>query len=172
MHAIQAKEAAKLAHFDSSASGIYDIINACSSEDEEDGNDSIQPPMSVLCNMDTDRGGWIVILKRRRFVHAHVNFKRSWDQYLDRSTLSSGLGLRNIHCLSTRDEVDLIINLQEDNGNRMTWTYHTFRVNGSNDKYRLEIGEGEGPIRANDAMAQHNGKQFTTYKSIYSCYIR
>ena len=28
---IQAKEAAKLAHFDSTASGIYDIINACSS---------------------------------------------------------------------------------------------------------------------------------------------
>ena len=56
-HALQAKEAAKLAHFDSSASGIYDIINACSSEEDESGKDSIQPPMRVLCDMDTDGGG-------------------------------------------------------------------------------------------------------------------
>ena len=54
---IQAKEAAKLAHFDSSASGIYDIINAFSSEEDESGKDSIQPPMRVLCDMDTNGGG-------------------------------------------------------------------------------------------------------------------
>ena len=85
-----------------------------------------------------------------------MNFKRSWDQYengFGSLNTEFWIGLRNIHCLTTRDEADLIINLQEDNGNGMTWTYHTFRVNGSNDKYRLEIGEGEGPIGANDAMA-------------------
>ena len=73
MHVIQAKEAAKLAHFDSSANGIYDIINACSSKDEEIGSDSIQPPMRVMCDMDTDGGGWIIILKRKKTVFTRVN---------------------------------------------------------------------------------------------------
>ena len=168
MHEIQAKAAGKLAHFDSSASGIYDIINVCSTDNEENGDDSIQPPMRVICDMDADRGGWIVILKRKKSVFAHVNFYRPWDHYengFGSLNTEFWLGLRNIHCLTTREDVDLMIDLREENGNGMTWIYHTFKVNGSNDKYRLQIGEAEGPPGANDAMASHNGEQFTTYDS-------
>ena len=56
----------------------------------------------------------------------------------------------------------MVIDLKEDNGNGVTWIYHDFKVNGSNDKYRLEIGGGEGPPGANDAMSYHNGAQFST----------
>ena len=168
MYAIQAMAAGKLAHFESSASGVYDIINVCSTDDEENDSDSIQPPMRVVCDMDTDGGGWIIILKRKKSVFTHVNFNRPWDHYengFGSLNTEFWLGLRNIHCLTTRDDVDLVIDLQEDNGNGITWIYHTFKVKGSNDKYRLQIGDAEGPKGAHNAMAYHNGRKFTTYDS-------
>ena len=124
--------------------------------------------------MDTDGGGWTVILRRRRGVIQNVNFTRNWDDYEngfgDLNT-EFWLGLRNIHCLTTRDEVDLMIDLRKADGNGMTWIYHTFKVNGSNDRYRLHIGDGEGPLNGNDAMAFHNGKVFSTYDNdnVHNC---
>ena len=55
------------------------------------------------------------------------------------------LGLRNIHCIATRDDVDLMIDLRQADGNGMTWIYHTFKAGGSSQKYGLHIGEAEGP---------------------------
>ena len=117
--------------------------------------------------MDSDGGGWLVIMKRKRNA-MDMNFNRLWDQYENGfGTLNSEfwLGLRNIHCLTTRGEVDLMIDLRQADGNGMTWIYRNFKVNGSNDKYRLQVGESEGPPGANDAMFYHNGQQFTTRDS-------
>ena len=116
--------------------------------------------------MDTDGGGWTVILRRRRNVISIVNFTRSWDEYEngfgDLNT-EFWLGLRNIHCLTTSDDVDLMIDLRKADGNGMTWIYHKFKVDGSNEKYQLHIGEAEGPPNGHDAMAYHNGMPFSTY---------
>lgn len=163
---IQAQAAGKLAHLHSSATGIYDLVNVCSTDEDEE--DSLQPPMRVACDMDTDGGGWIIIMKRKRSVIANINFNRPWDQYengFGNLNTEFWLGLRNIHCLTTRDEVDLMIDLRHNNGNGMTWIYHNFKVNGSDDKYRLQIGQAEGPPGGFDAMAYHNGKQFSTLNS-------
>ena len=116
--------------------------------------------------MDTEKGGWIVILRRRKNVFSNVNFRRSWDDYEngfgDLNT-EFWLGLRNIHCLTKRDDVDLMIDLRQADGNGMTWIYHKFKVDGSNEKYRLHIGEAEGPPNGYDAMAIHDGMLFTTH---------
>ena len=170
---MQAQVAGKLAHFYNSATGIYDLINVCSTtEDEEEDGDSLQSPVRVMCDMDTEGGGWTVIMRRRRrlsvVTHVNVNFYRPWDHYengFGNLNTEFWLGLRNIHCLTTRNDVDLMIDLRENNGNGMTWIYHKFKVNGSDDKYRLEIGEAEGPPGGYDGMAFHNGKQFSTYNS-------
>ena len=76
---------------------------------------------------------------------------------------SSGIyGLDNIHYLTTRDDVELRIDMvMEDDGSELTWTYQTFTVAGADDKYRLTIGGGVGT--GNDAMDVHNGQQFSTY---------
>ena len=136
----------------------------CSNNDASET--PVQTPMQVTCDMDTDGGGWTVILRRRRNVIPNVNFTRSWDDYEngfgDLNT-EFWLGLRNIRCLTTRDDVDLIIDLRKADGNGMTWIYHTFKVAGSNVKYRLHIGEAEGPPNGHDAMAYHNGMSFSTY---------
>ena len=176
---MQAQAAGKLAHLYNSASGIYDLINVCSTDDDDDNEgESIQPPMRVVCDMDTEGGGWTMIMRRKRTIVSLVNFHRTWDHYengFGSLNTEFWLGLRNIHCLTTRDDVDLMIDLRDNNGNGMTWTYSTFEVSGSNDKYRLQIGGAEGPPGGFDAMAYHNGKQFSTHNSdndqnaVYNC---
>ena len=142
---------------------MYDITNVCSTDD--DSETPVQTPMQVRCDMNTDGGGWTVILRRRINVLPQVDFDRPWDDYEngfgDLNT-EFWLGLRNIHCLTTRDDVDLMIDLREADGNGMTWIYRKFKVDGSNEKYRLHIGEAEGPPNGHDAMAQHDGMLFTT----------
>ena len=165
---MQAQTAGKLAHLYNSASGIYDLINVCSTDDDDNEGESIQPPMRVVCDMDTKGGGWTVIMRRKRTVVAHKSFHRTWDHYengFGSLNTEFWLGLRNIHCLTIRDDVDLMIDLRDNNGNGMTWTYSTFKVSGSNDKYRLQIAGAEGPPGGFDAMAYHNGKRFSTYNS-------
>ena len=56
-----------------------------------------------------------------------------------------------------------MIDLRQADGNGMTWIYHKFKVDGSNEKYRLHIGEAKGPPNGYDAMAQHDGMLFTTH---------
>ena len=46
-----------------------------------------------------------------------------------------------------------MIDLRQADGNGMTWIYHKFKVDGSNQKYRLHTGEAEGPPNGHDAMA-------------------
>ena len=116
--------------------------------------------------MDTGGGGWTVILRRRKNVLVNVNFRRPWDDYENGfGDLNSEfwLGLRNIHCLTNRDDVDLMIDLRQAGGSGMTWIYHKFSIDGSNDNYRLHIGEAEGPPNGHDAMAYHDGMLFSTF---------
>ena len=114
---LQAQAAGKLAHLYNSATGIYDVINVCSTDkDKEEDGDSLLPPMRVMCDMDTDGGGWTIIMRQKRSVVTLVNFYRPWDHYengFGNPNTEFWLGLRNIHCLTTRSDVDLMIDLRE-----------------------------------------------------------
>ena len=116
--------------------------------------------------MDTDGGGWTVILRRRKNINVHVDFNRTWDEYEEgfgKLNTEFWIGLRNIHCLTTRDDVDLLIDLRQAGGSRMTWIYRKFKVDGPSEKYRVHIGEAEGPQDGYDATANYmNGMMFTT----------
>ena len=59
--------------------------------------------------------------------------------------------------------MDLMLDLRKADGNGMTWIYHKFKIDGSNQQYRLHIGEAEGPPNGHNAMAYHNGMPFSTY---------
>ena len=114
--------------------------------------------------MDIDDGGWLVI--QRRVSGGTVNFTRNWDGYEQGFGDLEGefwFGLRNIHCLTTREEVELRIDIQRTDGSYVNWTYQEFRVDGPEDNYRLHIGQGEGTTGTNDAMAHNNNRPFSTY---------
>ena len=103
---------------------------------------------------------------QRRVPNGTVNFTKNWSDYENGFGDLEGefwYGLRNIHLLTTRDDVELRIDnmVREIDGTKFSWTYQTFRVAGADDNYRLTIGEGEGI--GSDAMAYHNNQQFSTY---------
>ena len=114
--------------------------------------------------MDIDGGGWLVI--QRRVSGGTVNFTRNWEAYEQGFGDLEGefwFGLRNIHCLTTREEVELRIDMQFTDGRYFNWTYQEFQVDGPEDNYRLHIGQGEGTTGITDAMAYHNNQAFSTY---------
>ena len=119
--------------------------------------------LTARCDMETDGGGWMVI--QRRIANGNVNFTRDWNDYVNGFGDLNGefwYGLDNIHYLTTRDDVELRIDMvMEDDGSELTWTYQTFTVAEANDNYRLTIGGGVGT--GVDAINYHNGQQFSTY---------
>ena len=141
-------------------SGIYDINHVCG-EIAHTFHTSV-PTLQALCNI----GGWTVILRRKSDVSQQVNFTRTWNEYKhgfgDLNT-EFWYGLRNIHCLTTRQKVDLQILLQYTNGSEHTFTYRHFVVDGPEDNFILHIGQLQQPAPDRDAMAYINGRPFTTY---------
>ena len=109
------------------------------------------------CDMETDGGGWMII--QRRLPTGTVDFTRNWNAYENGFGDLEGefwYGLRNIHHLTTRDQVELRIDMvKETDGEAFSWTYQTFSVGGAAEKYRLTVGEGEG--EGFDAMSFHSG---------------
>ena len=104
--------------------------------------------------METDRGGWIVI--QRRVPNGRVNFYQRWKDYEDGfGDLDSEFwyGLQNLHCLTTQQNVELRIDLQDKQGNKVSWVYQQFSVDGPDQKYRLHIGQGTGTRGSFNAMA-------------------
>ena len=113
--------------------------------------------------MDTDDGGWMVI--QRRVNGGTTDFYLDWEAYEQGFGDLGGefwLGLLSIHCLTTREEVELRIDMQTTSAAKHTWTYQEFRVDGPEDNYRLHISQGEGTTGSFDAMAYQNNWPFST----------
>ena len=113
------------------------------------------------CDMETDGGGWLVIQKR---INGSVDFYRNWTDYVYGFGDLEGefwYGLENIHCLTTREDVELRIEVGNETTPSIMWTYQLFQVGGAETNYVLTIGEGQG-TGALDSMAYHNGMQFST----------
>jgi len=143
-------------------SGKYEITDVCGVNSF--GNHG---KINVRCDMKADGGGWIVI--QRRVPNGTVNFYRGWKDYEEGfGDLDSEFwyGLRNIHCLTTGESMELRIDLQDEQGNKVTWVYQQFSVDGADQKYRLHIGQGTGTPGSFDAMAgpsSLNNMNFTTF---------
>ena len=167
MLTLQAKITATLSKAYSARTGLYEISSVC----DQDSRSFLLTPerlpvMEARCDMESDGGGWMVILRRKSDTSPQVNFNRTWTEYEngfgDLNT-EFWYGLRNIHCLTTRDTVQLQVQLNYSNGTELTWTYHHFRVHGAQNDYRLHVGKAEGPSGFHDAMMIHNGKPFSTF---------
>ena len=144
--------------------GIFDIPDVCTEQTKLNKFSNEVPKAQARCDFQNG-GGWIVILRRQRNMTQQVNFTRPWADYErgfgDLNT-EFWYGLRNIHCLTKREEVELQIELRKDDGTRQVWTYGYFEVDGPETNYTLHIGQAQGPSGGYDNMALHNGMQFTT----------
>ena len=108
-------------------SGVFDIENVCSTGQQPflSHTQSITV-LQARCDLKTDDGGWLVIMRRKSDVSPLVNFERTWVEYEhgfgDLNT-EFWYGLKNIHCLTQRDDVELMIELKQNDGTGETWTY-------------------------------------------------
>ncbi len=141
--------------------GIYTIGQVCNEDEYPFLVHDIYGVLNARCDMETVDGGWLVI--QRRVNGSTENFNRDWADYENGFGDLSGefwYGLENIHCLTTRDDVELRVELKSSDGTNVTWTYQTFKVEEPSSSYLLSIGDGQGS--SSDFMSSSNNKKFTT----------
>ncbi|XP_052070963.1 ficolin-1-like [Mytilus californianus] len=129
-------------------SGIYKIY-----PDENE-------PQSVYCDMETDGGGWTVIVRR---VDGSENFNRNWHTYergFGNLKREFWIGNSVLHSLTTNGNCEVRVDLTNFKGEKRFAKYSSFTVGNSASKYKLSVGGYSG--NAGDSLSKHNGLAFST----------
>ncbi|XP_075762086.1 microfibril-associated glycoprotein 4-like [Pelodiscus sinensis] len=117
--------------------------------------------MTVLCDMDTDGGGWIVFQRR---ADGSVDFYRDWKSYKTGfgSQLSEfWLGNDNIHLLTSQGRQELRVDLRDFDDNNQYAKFASFIIAGEFGNYMLTLGSFLGGT-AGDSFTEHSGMMFST----------
>ncbi|KAL3968190.1 serine protease 57 [Sarotherodon galilaeus] len=115
----------------------------------------------VYCDMNS-QGQWTVFQRR---LDGSVNFYRPWDQYKTGFGNAAGeywLGLENVFYLTQRKRYELMVNMEDFDGNKVFARYSSFSIDGESDGYRLNVS-GFTDGGAGDALNSHNRQKFTTF---------
>ncbi|XP_051022267.1 ficolin-1-like [Acomys russatus] len=119
-------------------------------------------PLTVLCDMDTDGGGWTVFQRR---VDGSIDFFRDWDTY-KRGFGNLGtefwLGNDYLHLLTANGNQELRVDFRDFQGETSYAKYSSFQVSGEQEKYKLTLGQFLGGT-AGDSLTKHSGMWFTTH---------
>ncbi|XP_034473047.1 angiopoietin-related protein 7-like [Drosophila innubila] len=119
-------------------------------------------PFKVVCDAFTRGGGWSVILKR---MDGSVNFYRNWTEYKNGFGDLDGeffLGLDKIHALTAERKQELLVVLEDFEGEERFETYDSFAIGNEDQQYELHtLGKANGT--AGDSLSYHRGKKFSTY---------
>ncbi|XP_026959897.1 ficolin-1-like [Sagmatias obliquidens] len=97
-------------------------------------------PLTVLCDMDVDGGGWTVFQRRS---DGSVDFYRDWAAYKQGFGSQLGefwLGNENIHALTAQGSSELRVDLVDFEGNHQFAKYQSFKMAGEAEKYKLVLG--------------------------------
>lgn len=136
-----------LLHRGFNSSGLYQI--------DPDGNGAYQ----VLCDQETNGGGWIVIQKR---FDGAADFANNWNEYKDGfGNLSAEfwLGNEKLHRLSSMNQ-QLLVEIEDFNGEKAHAFYDAFSVHSETEKYKLYVEGFSGT--AKDSLSAHSGHLFST----------
>ena len=121
----------------------------------------------TYCDMQTDKGGWIVIQRNKR--GSAISFDREWVDYEkgfgDLAT-EFWYGLEEIHCLTQRGHWEMRMDLQKTDN---TWTYahyNNFSVGSANEEYPLNAtgftGEGSNDPMHTYSSQNGHGQKFSS----------
>ncbi|XP_075688504.1 ficolin-1-like [Rhinoderma darwinii] len=118
-------------------------------------------PSTVLCDMDTDGGGWIVFQRR---YDGSVDFFREWNDYkrgFGNKLSGFWLGNDNIHRLTSSGTHEFRVDLTDSENNYSFAAYASFSVSGESENYKLHIGAFTGGSAGN-SLTYHNDRPFST----------
>ena len=135
----------------------------------ESGVYNIQPNNSnssfnVYCDMETDGGGWTVLLKRQ---DGSVDFYLNWTDYKKGFGNLEGehwVGLDNMYLLThqSSDPPQLRVDLADWGGNTAFAKYDQFSVGDEDSDYILSVSGYQSANTAGDSLTYHNGQRFST----------
>lgn len=133
-------------------SGIYELSLPRFSSD----------PIRVACDVDTEGGGWLIILRR---MDGSVNFNRDWSVYKRGFGDLDGeffVGLDKLHALTGERSQELIVLLEDYDGDARQEIYEKFSIGNEQELYALNtLGIASGT--AGDSMIFHHGMKFSTF---------
>ncbi|XP_078135983.1 microfibril-associated glycoprotein 4-like [Sander vitreus] len=138
-------------HDNSRPSGVYTIypIGATSA-------------VQVYCDMDSEGGWWTVFQKR---MDGTVNFYRGWDQYKAGFGIAAGeywLGLESLYHLTLRKRYELLVDMEDFEGNKVFARYSSFSIDPESYGYTLHVS-GFTDGGAGDALKGYSGMKFSTF---------
>ena len=157
------------------AGRVADCYDAMTQGANKSGVYNIQPnntnsSFNVYCDMETDGGGWTVLLKRQ---DGSVDFYLNWADYKRGFGNLEGehwLGLDNMHLLThqSSDPPQLRVDLADWEGNTAFAKYNQFSVGDEDSDYTLSVSgyqsastAGDSLIRS-DGFGPQNGQRFST----------
>ena len=155
------------------AGRVTDCYDAMTQGANESGVYTIQPnntnsSFNVYCDMETDGGGWTVLLKRQ---DGSVDFQLNWTDYKKGFGNLEGehwLGLENMHLLTNLSGVtaQLRVDLADWEGNTSFAKYDQFSVGDEDSDYTLSVSGYQSASTAGDSLTPrngyHNGQRFST----------
>ncbi|XP_066451016.1 ficolin-2-like [Eleutherodactylus coqui] len=119
-------------------------------------------PLTVLCDMDTDGGGWIVFQRR---YDGTVNFFRDWNDYKrgfgNQLSEFSWYGDSHVSALNLLGTHKLRVDLTDFENQHTFAAYASFSISGEAGKYKLHLGKFLGGS-AGDSLSPHNYYPFST----------
>lgn len=132
---------------------------ACS----ETGFKKIRKNFIVSCENTEDDKNWIVIQNR---FDGDINFFRNWKDYKDGFGNIGGefwMGLEKIHELTSNNIHELMITIEDFDGEKKIAKYSAFSIASEDAGYAMNLlGKYSGD--AGDALSYHAGMKFSTYE--------
>ncbi|XP_030257292.1 microfibril-associated glycoprotein 4-like [Sparus aurata] len=118
--------------------------------------------VQVFCDMETLGGRWTVFQRR---MDGSVNFYRPWDQYKMGFGSAAGeywLGLENLFRLTVDKKYELLVDMEDFEGNEVFAHYSSFSVDPESTGYTLHVS-GFTDGGAGDSLSYHDRMSFSTF---------
>ncbi|XP_034481278.1 microfibril-associated glycoprotein 4-like isoform X1 [Drosophila innubila] len=119
-------------------------------------------PFKVACDAETQGGGWTIILRR---IDGSVNFHRNWTEYNNGFGDLNGeffIGLDKIHEMTAERNQELLVLLEDFEGNKTFEKYDEFAIGNEDQQYELHtLGKASGT--AGNSLLYHHGSKFSTF---------